>query len=141
MQQIFIDSSAFIALADTKDSLHERAKSCSDSLAAGTALFTTDLILAETFSNLLYHLGGGAARSFCRSLLSGEAGVEMLIPTRDDLLAAQRVIERYSDQKFSFVDASSFVLMERIGLRDAFTFDRHFAVYRPAGKPFRLFPL
>jgi len=140
VDRIYVDSSAFIALADAKDSFHQRAKKFAEALPAGAGLFTSDLVLAETFSNLQYHLGGGPARTFCRSILSGESGVELAFPTRDDLLSAQRILAKYHDQKFSLVDAVSFVLMENLGIREAFTFDRHFAVYRPRGKHFRLLP-
>lgn len=136
--RVFVDSGAFIALADASDNLHERAKSVAAGLAAGTQLFTSDLVLAETFSNLRYHLGREPALLFSRSILSGQSGVELIAPTKDDLLASQRILEKYQDQKFSLVDAASFVLMQRLGIRAAFSFDRHFRVYRHAGRAFRI---
>lgn len=137
---MFIDTAAFIALADEGDGCHARAKRFASELTARVQLFTSDLVLAETYSNLRYHLGGDPAREFSRSILAGDSGVELLLATHDDLLAAQRILEKYRDQKFSLVDAASFILMERHRIQTVFTFDRHFAVYRPSGRPFRVIP-
>lgn len=139
MEKLFVDSAAFIALADEGDSLHDRARRFASSLTASTQLFTSDLVVAESFSNLQYHLGGEPARTFLRAILSGESGTELIAATRDDLLAAQRILEKYHDQKFSLVDAVSFALMERLRIGTAFTFDRHFTVYR-SGKAFKALP-
>lgn len=38
--------------------------------------------------------------------------------------------EAAPDQDFSFTDCTSFALMERLGVAEAFAFDRHFLVYR-----------
>jgi hypothetical protein len=42
---------------------------------------------------------------------------------------AKQIILRYQDKRFSFTDAISFVVMERLGIRFAFSFDRNFAQY------------
>lgn len=47
-----------------------------------------------------------------------------------DLEAAWRILQGFADQDFSFVDCTSFALMERLGIVDAFAFDDHFLVYR-----------
>ena len=41
---------------------------------------------------------------------------------------AERLLEQYDDQAFSYVDATSFVAMRRLGIQEALTFDRHFVV-------------
>ena len=47
-----------------------------------------------------------------------------------DLEAAWRIAEAFADQTFSFTDCTSFAIMERLGVADAFAFDRHFLIYR-----------
>ena len=42
---------------------------------------------------------------------------------------AWQIILRYQDKDFSYVDATSFAVMERLGIRDAFAFDGHFEQY------------
>lgn len=109
-------------------------------VAGGERLATSDMACAETFSNLRYGLGTNAARAFLRAIATGESGVELLFPDIEDLIAAQRILDKYRDQAFSLVDCVSFTLMERRKIRRAFTFDRHFAVYRPASGRFEVLP-
>jgi uncharacterized protein len=42
---------------------------------------------------------------------------------------ARQIIFQYDDKDFSFTDAISFAIMERLNLKLAFSFDRHFAQY------------
>jgi len=42
---------------------------------------------------------------------------------------AKEIIRRYTDKSFSYTDATSFAVMERLGLREAFGFDPHFQQY------------
>ena len=53
----------------------------------------------------------------------------------DDEIAALEFFEKYADQKVSFMDCVSFILMRKNKLRRVFTFDHHFAL---AG--FTMFP-
>ena len=59
-----------------------------------------------------------------------ETGLPVLMPEPSDLSKAWDIIQRFPDQDFSLVDCLTFAMMERLGLEAAFTFDRHFAVYR-----------
>lgn len=52
--------------------------------------------------------------------------LEILRPGPDDELTALTAFERFADQRISYTDCVSFVLMRRHGLRFAFAFDRHF---------------
>jgi hypothetical protein len=52
--------------------------------------------------------------------------LELLRPDADDELRALALFEKYEDQKVSFTDCVSFVLMERRRIARAFTFDRDF---------------
>ncbi len=42
---------------------------------------------------------------------------------------AQAIILRYDDKNFSYTDATSFAVMERLRIGPAFTFDHNFAQY------------
>ena len=54
----------------------------------------------------------------------------MLVRVRhSDETRAIQILGQYSDKGFSFNDALSFTVMERLGIGTAFTFDRHFAQY------------
>ena len=49
--------------------------------------------------------------------------------TAPDRQKALQVFRRYSDHLFSFVDCTSFAVMERLGITYAFAFDSHFDEY------------
>ena len=41
---------------------------------------------------------------------------------------AELLLAQYHDQRFSYVDATSFVTMRHLGLREALTFDSDFVI-------------
>jgi predicted nucleic acid-binding protein len=48
-------------------------------------------------------------------------------------------MQAFPDQTLSFTDCTSFALMERIGVHEAFAFDSHFLVYRFGSRRDRVF--
>jgi len=48
---------------------------------------------------------------------------------------APEIFTKYRDQDFSYVDCTSFALMQRMKLSAAFAFDRHFRVMKFAVMP------
>jgi predicted nucleic acid-binding protein len=42
---------------------------------------------------------------------------------------AREIIAQYDDKDFTLTDATSFAVMERLGITYAFTFDHHFTQY------------
>lgn len=127
MTKIFVDTSAFYALADKSDGNHARAKDAYESIIK-THLVTTDYILIECWFLIGRHLGRRQAIQFWDALNTGI--VDIINATAQDLSQARSIIDRFSDQEFSLVDASSFAIMEREGIKTAFTFDSDFRVYR-----------
>ena len=123
---VFVDTSAFYAVADDDDSHFGRAKELL--IAADGALITTDFVLSETWRLVRDRLGQTAADRFWAALRAGAATVEHVTPA--DLDAAWRIGEAFPDQAFSLVDRTSFAVMERLGVHRAIAFDDDFAVYR-----------
>jgi len=50
--------------------------------------------------------------------------------TAQDLRRGRELAETWSDQAFSIVDCTSFALIERLDIRRALAFDKHFRVIR-----------
>ena len=46
--------------------------------------------------------------------------------TEDDESSARAILRPYPDKTFSSQDATTFAVMERLGLKTAFAFDPHF---------------
>lgn len=125
---MLVDTGAWYALADASDRHHEESRAFYEEQAGKTSFATTDLIVAETWALMSSHLGRPAALTFWETLR--ETRIPILTADPVDLEAAWRIAQGYSDQSFSFVDCTTFALMERHGIHEAFAFDAHFLVYR-----------
>jgi predicted nucleic acid-binding protein len=90
-------------------------------------MVTTTYIVAETHALFLGRSGREAASAFLQNLLA--SSTERVRPSDLDERGAVDVVFRYTDKNFSLTDAISFVVMERMGISVAFTFDRDFERY------------
>ena len=125
MARVFVDTSAVYALLDRGDGWHKAAAATLQSLRlARTEPLLTNFVVAESHALALSRLGPEIAR---RWLLGNVWPVERL--TEHDEARARAIIAQYTDKTFSYTDATSFAVMERLGLRRAFAFDPHFQQY------------
>ena len=119
----FVDSSALVALADRDDASHAAAVAAyRDLVAAGYALFTTNYVVAETFDLLRAGLGGEAARRWLRdsrlAVYHADEG--------DEAKARRLVLETGAQRELSLTEAISLVVMDRLGIAEAFAVDQRF---------------
>lgn len=123
----FIDSGAWIALAIRSDPLHARAvETWRQIISARVLLYSSVPVVVETFTFLDRNTSRDVASSWGDSL-DGIADLCILDCTASDLRDAWAWFERPDLHKLSAVDATSFVLMAKNGIRRAFAFDHHFA--------------
>jgi predicted nucleic acid-binding protein len=126
VRRVFVDTSAFVALRNRAEREHAPARAALGRLVAErTQLFTSSYVFAETYTALLVRLGRSEAIEWGRRFRASEA-IELVrveAPVDDD---AWSILESHADKPWSYVDASSFALMEREGTTEAFAFDRHF---------------
>jgi predicted nucleic acid-binding protein len=121
---VFVDTSAIIAIIDTDDEFHDDAVRVLESLGkADATLVTTSYVVVETFALLQGRIGLDAARAFHENLFP-LMGVHWI--DEDAHRAAAASLLTASRQKLSLVDCASFQTMRQLGLRKAFTFDSHF---------------
>ena len=134
---MLVDTGAWYALADRSDRHHGRARRFYLDEAPKGRLITTDLIVAECWSLIAAHLGRPAAMTFWETLRI--ARIPILALDAVDLESAWHILRAFPDQSFSITDCTSFALMERIGVHEAFAFDQHFLVYRFGSRRDRAF--
>ena len=124
---IFVDTSALFAIANAKDEDHKRARDFLSKLAEEKViLFVTNFVIAETYTLMLRKIGRDKAIEYIENLRN-TAEIERV--SEEDENKAWQIILRYRDKDFSYVDATSFAVMKRLGIRDAFSFDEHFEQY------------
>jgi predicted nucleic acid-binding protein len=127
MRSVFIDTSAFVALRNESEAEHERARAALATLIDdGVTLFTSNYVFAETYTALLVRLGRGEAVEWGRRFRAGEA-IELVRLEREVEDEAWEILEQHGDKRWSYVDATSFALIDRDGGGEAFAFDAHFA--------------
>jgi predicted nucleic acid-binding protein len=129
-RSVFVDSPAYYALADLRDRNHRSALAILERLERQSPrprVFATNFVRAEAHALLLNRLGRPAAMRLLTELASG--GTTLVRVTARDERRALEIIERYQDKEFSLTDATSFAVMERLGIEAAFAFDRDFRQY------------
>jgi len=120
---IFVDTSAWYAFAVPNDPNHGKAVEWM--ATASQPLFTTDYVVGETLTLLRSRRLNDVAISVGDAFFSGEAA-EVHFLTPDEILDAWHVFRDFRDKAWSFTDATSKVVIEKLGIRRAFAFDQHF---------------
>lgn len=121
-EPVFADTSAWFAIQDVDDANHVLAM---DFMQQRPLLITTNFVIDETITLVRAHLSHRDAVDIGERLWRGEMAIVVWI-TREDEQAAWELFKRYDDKKFSFTDCTSFVVMRRLGILHAFTFDEDF---------------
>ena len=121
---VFVDTSALMAVLNADDRYHAVAKSAWEKLILGRdQLYLNNYVLIETFALLQRRFGLEAVHLFQSDILPvmeiawvGEATHSSAVGA---LLAANR-------RSLSLVDCASFETMRQLGLSHVFTLDTHF---------------
>jgi predicted nucleic acid-binding protein len=129
IRRIFVDTSAYFALANRRDASHQSASDIMQQLVAERRrLFTTSFVLAELHALLLTRLNRTLAAHVLGEIDASKTTTIVRVSARDEQ-QARAIITRYTDKDFSLTDATSFAVMERLGISHAFTLDHNFAQY------------
>ncbi|HCC69375.1 MAG TPA: DNA-binding protein [Nitrospiraceae bacterium] len=125
-ENIFVDTSAWIAIADKDDAHHKKAASIYPSLLkTHRSLISSNLVIAETYVLILNALGYKAALNFL-TRIKASPRILKIYSSEDIEAEAEKILTKYVDQDFSYTDAVSFVIMKRLKIKKAFCFDKHF---------------
>ncbi len=125
MATVMVDTSAIYALLDRSDANHTQAVTLLKKMRdSGDTVVITTLVVAEAHALLLSTLGYLVARAWLEGLCWP---VERA--TAEDEVRAVEIISSFSDKTFSYTDAVTFAVMERLGLKTALAFDKHFAQF------------
>ena len=123
---LFIDTGAFYAFLDRTDAQHG---TIANILQGNTAqLVTSNYILDELIT--LFRVRGIALHQFAPfvTALWQEELCRIARITSEIDQRAWAMMQQFHDQKFSFTDCTSFVLMREYGIRKACALDKHFRI-------------
>lgn len=122
---VFVDTSAFYAALDRDDRWHSLAAEGFITLVQQRRpVYTTNLVVAETYVLILTRLNKTLALRWLKAI-----DIPTVFQAREDHIGVRELLLRQSLMSLSYADAFSFQVMEALGIRQAFTFDRHFQVY------------
>jgi predicted nucleic acid-binding protein len=130
MNTVFIDTWAWIALALSRDQHHPEAQRQHALFVAERRIYvTTDYVLSEVISRLYRKLESKKAERFFEAVRRGiDIGMYRLERiTQPRFEEAWQLRRRYADKPgISFVDFTSFAVMNELRIHDVFTGDVHF---------------
>ncbi len=125
MSDVFLDTVGLLALLDVADQWHVSAEAAYQPIkSAGRDFVTTELIFFEA--------GNAAARTQYRKAIRDvrqdmATRGQIIEITAAELEVAWRNYDRGEANRAGIVDQTSFLVMRRLGLTEAFTNDQHFA--------------
>ena len=126
-RELFVDTGAWLAILDPRDKYHQVAVAFyQEALVHYPRLLLTNLVVAETYINVLRNAGYHKALSFL-DLIEQSSSVQCIWSSQELETRARDILRRYDDQGFSYTDAVSFALMQQRELTEAFAFDHHFS--------------
>ena len=124
---VFVDTSAFVGKLLEADERHTRAQEVMRRLLRdGRELLTTDYVFDEVVTRVRGRADHASAVKAGDSILSSDV-IEMVDVDASVRKEAWRLFRKYRDQMLSFTDCTSFAVMGKYGIREAFSFDEDFS--------------
>lgn len=130
MSEIFLDRSAWIAVADSGDRHHQQAvEYFTRLLHRSDTLVTSSDTLADTYARLTRSAGPHVADRFRDMVRAAQdRGLVEVVPVDSELRRkAWDIYEQHHNRVSSFENCISFVAAGRRGVRDIFSFSPDFA--------------
>lgn len=126
--KVFIDTGAFCAIAHKKDQWHQESTNILKSLVNDKAIFyTSNFVLSETYTLIRFRVGYPHAVKFMDEF--EPSNIKLLHVSQDIENRAKEIFKQYKDKTFSFVDCTSFAIIDAHNFNYAFTLDSHYSQY------------
>lgn len=120
---MFVDTSAFFALADRADNNHAKATEfLALIIKSGEVLFTHPYVIVETVALMQRRLGMGSVQRFLHDM---ESLSTIWIDENIHAEAVSLLLNK-KHRHLSLVDCASFVVMRKMGAQNVFGFDNDF---------------
>lgn len=128
-RSVFLDTSGWLAAANTREKLHTEAAATYDDLVdRGTRFVTTNLVVAEMHILTVREQGAKSGLALLDAIYADPL-YTVIASTRElESDATDRWLRPYHDHRFSLADAVSFEVMRKERIAEAFALDHHFEV-------------
>jgi predicted nucleic acid-binding protein len=122
--RVLLDASFWIALRDPREPWHQRARKATERmLSLRTRFFFTSFIMAEAHAHFSR---SPAIRTQILDDAQRNPALHWEPVLHMDEEEAVQLLRRHRDKNYSFCDVISFVIMRRLEIPKAATFDQHF---------------
>jgi predicted nucleic acid-binding protein len=122
---IFVDTSFWVAWRNRRDPFHERTAKLLEQ-SGSTAFLTTNHVRGEAWTLMRRRMGHRLAVAFLDAL-ERSPRTRLVRISDDQEEEALAWLRRHDERPYSFVDATSFVVMRSLHVEQALTFDTDFA--------------
>lgn len=120
-RKVFVDSSILLPFVDRGDVNHQRSVKSIENLARlHYQLYTSYQNIAEIYATLAGEVGISVALDFLQASLQSD--MEIIFPTKADLITAHRMIRSNKDRQLTLREAINATLMQRKGIVQILTF-------------------
>lgn len=122
---VFVDTSALFATLDADDAAHDVAlPAWRHGIDHGEGFVTTNYVIVETIALAQRRLGFAAVATLVDEMLPM---IDTAWVTEGDHEISLAALVTAGKRRLSLVDCVSFAVMRRLGVREYFGFDPHFA--------------
>jgi predicted nucleic acid-binding protein len=119
---IFVDTGAWYAASVPSDVDHDAARAF---IASNVESFVTSDYVYDELLTLFRSRGHMVrAKGWVEQIRANRCDIIQV--TTDDVEHATEMFFRFADKDWSFTDCACFVIMQRLGIQKAFSFDDHF---------------
>lgn len=118
---IFVDSSYYIAIADTKDQWHKKALELSEYIETNISVVSS-FIISEVVTEIGRRSGGKVAYNLYNYFTDN---CKIIYIDRDMLSESMEIVLKY-DGTFSLADAASVAIMDNMKIGEIVSFDSDF---------------
>ena len=124
--EVFIDTGGFLALHVPTDGQHAAAIACRDKTLQYSRLYTSSAVIAETVSHIQHDglLDQQNLHDLIDDFLTPGKWGTTVLPVDDELVKkGLRKVKERQDRRFSLVDATNILLMEKHNIDIIFAYD------------------
>ena len=127
MRTVFADTAYWVALLNRDDSLHRQAFELRACLGS-SVIVTSEMVLTEVLN--FFSEGNSRVRIAAAALIRNvcdDPSCRVVAQTSGQFTDARHLYERRPDKHWSLTDCASILIMQEQGIREALTYDHHFA--------------